>query len=306
MKVAVTGASGFVGGRVARALSAEGHEVISLGRRSAGTLAHPLPNYRVWDIEEDMPRENVDAVVHSAALVGDWGPDAEYARANVAGTERVLRAFSGAGHFVHISTSSVYSDNQPKRALREDAATGDCITAYGRTKAAAERLVMRARSDAVILRPHIVYGPGDSTLLPRLARAVRFGRLPVPGTGRNHVSVTHVDNLVHAVTRALGSDANGTFNVADAEPVCIGELLETVFLRARIRAAPVYIPRALAWSLATALEMSWPSYHAPRGPVLTHWLVAHMADEHTLDITRARECLGYAPRWTFANGPLGL
>lgn len=267
-------------------------------------LAQPLPNYRVWDMECAPPRASVDAVVHCAALVGDWGRDAEYERANVIGTERVLRAFAGARRVVHISTSSVYSDNQSKVGLREDAPVGDCLTAYGRTKAGAERVVMHERPDAVMLRPHIVYGPGDTTLMPRLGNAVRFGRLPVPGTGGNLVSVTHVDNLVHAVECALAGGTTGAFNIADAQPVPLGELLETVFSRAQIPVRPLYVPRAAAWAMATGLEVVWPLRRAPRGPLLTRWVVAQFADEHTLDISRARELLGYVPRHTCSDTPL--
>ena len=238
MRIAVTGASGFVGGRIARALAAAGHAVTSYGRRPTRMLSTPLPDYQVWDVSEhDAPRIAVDAVVHCAALVGDWGGEREYNCVNVAGTAAVLEAFAAARRFVHVSTTSVYSDGQPKVQLREDTRTGDCLTWYGRTKAAAESLVMQRRADAVILRPHMVYGPGDTTLLPRVVAAARFGQLAIPGNGANLVSPTHVDNLVDAVTCALATAARGAFNVADESPAPIGELL-TRSSRALARQSP--------------------------------------------------------------------
>lgn len=305
MRVAVTGASGFVGGRVARTLAAAGHDVMTYGRRPASGLTETLPNYRVWDLESgDRPAAAADAVVHCAALVGDWGREQDYIRANVDGTKAVLSAFASARRFVQVSTSSVYSHQRVMSGLRETSPTGDCLTAYGRTKAAAESVVMRERPDAVILRPHIVYGPGDATLLPRVAAAVHFGHLAVPGTGANLLSVTHVDNLVAAVAAVLDNDMSGAFNIADAHPVTVDDLLRTIFSRAGIRADVHYVPRRLAWIAAAAMEAVWPWRRGPRGPLLTRYVVTQLADEHTLDISRAEEYLGYVPRWTHINGPL--
>ena len=299
MRIAVTGASGFVGGRIARTLAERSHEVLSFGRRPASALTAPLPNYSVWNPASII---DVDAVIHCAALVGDWGPERDYVRTNVDGTRDVLHAFASAKRVVVVSTASVYSSHG--RNVREDDPTGDCLTAYGRTKAAAESLVLRERPDAVLLRPHIVYGPGDTTLLPRVIEAKRFDQLPVPGDGTNFVSVTHVDNLVSAVERSLESRERGAFNIADAEPVTIAEALRTIFARLNVPVSLRFIPRSVAWRTATALETMWLSRRAPRGPVLTRYVVTQLADELTLDISRARSILGYSPRWTYRDGPL--
>ncbi len=306
MRVAVTGASGFVGGRVVSALARDGHHVLSYGRRPAAALDRPAPNYTVWDLAAGSIEDpNVDAVVHCAAFVGDWGVASRYHDVNVAGTANAIASFRSARRFVHMSSSSVYSDHLVKRDLPEDADTGGCrFSAYGRTKAESERAVVAARPDAIILRPHIVYGPGDATLLPRLIGARRFGRLPIPGDGRNRLSVTHVDNLVDAVGRALSSDTRGAFNVTDGETASADELLRTVLTRAGVKDDIVYLPRTLAWGVAAAMETVWPSGDSPRGPLLTRYIVSHLADDHTLDIRKARALLQYSPRWTFRDGPL--
>lgn len=302
----MTGASGFVGGRVARALLARGHEVLPYGRRPASSLARALPGYERWDLlAGPVVRPPVDAVVHCAALVADWGPEAAFRAMNVGGTHAVLESFPSARRFVHVSTSSVYSDGASHRAMREDAPTGDCRhSAYGRTKAEAERVVLGRREDAVVLRPHIVYGPGDTTLLPRVLALRRFGVLAIPGDGANLLSATHVDNL--ALAAVLGverDDARGAFNVADAEPAPVGELLRTLLARAGAPTRIVHVPRGAAWGVASLLERAWPS-GARRGPPLTRYAVRNVADEHTLDIGRARRVLGYRPRWSYRDGPL--
>jgi nucleoside-diphosphate-sugar epimerase len=204
----------------------------------------------------------------------------------------------------------VYSDGVPVTNVSEDAPVGDCAySAYGRSKAEGERVVMESGRPAVVLRPHIVYGPGDTTLLPRLLAARRFGVLVVPGTGRNRLSVTHVDNLALAVECALHAPVvRGIFNVADAEAPTTGELLTTVLARlgggggscARI----VHVPRSVAWTVATSSEWLWRAARVKRPPPLTRYVVAQLADEHTVDISRARQILGYEPRWTYRNGPL--
>ncbi len=309
VRVAVTGSSGFVGGRIANRLRAAGHSVLAYGRRPARELSTPQADYTAWDIATtaiDAPP--VDAVVHCAALVGDWGPDSAYDTVNVEGTRNVARSFGCTTRMVHVSTSSVYSDHVTKVRVTETASSGDCRhSAYGRSKARAEAVVRESWPTAVILRPHIVYGPGDTTLLPRLLASRRLGLLALPGSGRTLLSVTHVDNLALAVECALrDGSGGGVFNVSDAETVSVDALLHTVFARLGVAVRLAHIPRAVAWGAARLLEHVWPSTGGRRGPPLTRYVVGQLADEHTLDITRARTVLGYVPRWTYRDGPLDM
>ena len=309
MRVAVTGASGFVGGRIANRLRAAGHTVLAYGRRPARELSTPQAGYTAWDIATTaLDAPPVDAVVHCAALVGDWGPDEAYDAVNVEGTRNVARSFGGSTRMVHVSTSSVYSDHVAKVRVTEAASTGDCRhSAYGRSKARAEAVVRESWPTAVILRPHIVYGPGDTTLLPRVLASKRMGCLALPGSGRTLLSVTHVDNLAIAVDCALrDTSVGGAFNVSDADTVSVDALLRTVLARTGVAIRLVHVPRAVAWGAATLLERLWVSTEGRRGPPLTRYVVGQLADEHTLDITRARTVLGYVPRWTCHDGPLSV
>ena len=307
MRVAVTGASGFVGGAVARWLAGQGHTVHSFGRRPAHALRTVLPDYRQWDVTtDDAVVPAVDAVVHCAAHVGQWGAARPYHDVNVEGTRRVLERLAAAERVVHLSSASVYASDVPKVQVREDARIGEpALTEYARTKALGEAIVRASGRAAVILRPHIVYGAGDTTLWPRLLAARRFGCLAVPGDGTNRVSVTHVFNLALAVECALRAPPHAaTYNVSDGDDASVGELLGTMLRRHGLAPRLLFVPRPLAWGAATAGEWWARALRREREPTLTRYVVANLADECTLDISRARSALGYAPRHTFRDAPL--
>jgi 2-alkyl-3-oxoalkanoate reductase len=300
--VAVTGGSGFVGGAIVRALVARGHEVHTYGQREASALRTPVPNYTAWNLTHGRrPVPHADVVVHCAALVGDWGDESWYQAANVTGTQVVLESFPTA-RVVYVSTSSVYSDHQPPGPIAESASTGACrYSPYGRTKAQAERLVL-ARDGGVVLRPHLVYGPGDTTLLPRVLEARRLGLLPVPGAGTNILSVTHIDNFVQAVLAACDREGvAGAFNIADAEVAPRDALLRVVLARAGVSPRLLHIPHAVAWTTATMMERLWPTRVPPRGPRLTRYVIHQLTSDHVLDISRARAELDYQPLHTFRS-----
>ncbi|MES9544226.1 NAD-dependent epimerase/dehydratase family protein [Actinomadura sp. NPDC000600] len=297
MRIAVTGASGFVGGAVCRALASEGATVFAFGRRPAVAAEHVGgAAYRSWDLTrgplQDAPA--VDAVVHCAGSVTDWGPAASLFAANLTGTHNALASFSGT-RFVHLSTASVYDPFRPSVMAREDEApVRRYMNAYGASKAAAERLAMER--GAVILRPHAVYGPGDTTLLPRVLSAVRGPLLPAVGTGRRRISLTSIGNLVQAcVLAATGPVAPGVFNVADAEPVAIDDAFRAILRERGVRARPVYVPARAARPLAAVAEGVFLLARRPEPPRLTRYAISHLALERTLDITAARESLGYDP-----------
>lgn len=310
MLIAVTGARGFVGGRLTSELARRGHDVVAYTHRPAQGAAPPSGSviYRTWDLSTGSiaPPPGIEAVVHCAARVADWGPDNRFRGDNVDGTRAVLEAFGAAPRFVHISSASVYEPRRPKRMVAEDAPYAQhYLNAYARSKMLAECVVRDSGRPALILRPHAVYGPGDRTLLPRLLGARRFGRLVAVGNGRNRLSVTHVDNLVHAIVRAIeGPVHQGVFNVADAATARLDELLCTLLERLGLPARIVYVPTRLAAPLANVLEYSFRLVRAGRPPLLTRYLVSQLANEYTLDISRAQQLLGYAPEFSFHTGPL--
>lgn len=198
--IAVTGASGFCGGHVARALTQAGARVISVGRRPG-----PVGDHRFWDAGRSAAPDlsGADAVIHLAAAVGDPRPGTDtrtFTRVNVDGAARLVAAAHG-GPIVWVSSASVYDPRLDRSAVDENHPRAGHLNAYGRTKALGEDVALAA--GAVVLRPHAVYGSGDRHLLPRLLRAVRFGSITLPGNDIR-ITLTAVENLVSACLAALG------------------------------------------------------------------------------------------------------
>ncbi len=301
MRVAVTGASGFIGGAVATALTDDGHEVTGFGRRLHG-WSHPGAIYQTWDLVDGNCRVDelmVDAVVHCAALADDWAPRSDALCVNRDGTARVRKRFAHA-RIVHISTSSVYDAFAPSIQLREDTPIPSrFLSTYSESKALAERELDGA--NAVILRPHAVYGPGDTTLLPRILAAVRNDRLLLPAGGAVQHSLTHINNLIAAVRCALSpASPRGIFNIADAEPVLLSDIVTEFLQRRGVNARIISIPAGVAAAVATAAEAS--AKLRKTRPRLTRYAVSQLGVERTFDTAAARDQLGFAPIATTLEG----
>jgi nucleoside-diphosphate-sugar epimerase len=254
----------------------------------------------VWDLTGPPPAlAPADAVVHCAALADDWAPFAKALRVNRDGTRAVARAFAGA-RIVHLSSSSVYDAFVPSIRVREDApAATRFLSSYSATKALAESEL--AGLDAVILRPHAVYGPGDTTLLPRILAAVRRGRLMLPDGGRALHQLTHLDRLVDAVRLALAPGAPaGAYNIADASPRPLSEVVAEFLRRRGVEARVVGIPTRAAFALAGTLERI--ARTTGGRPRLTRYAVSQLGFERTYDLEAARTRLGYRPSETTLAG----
>jgi 2-alkyl-3-oxoalkanoate reductase len=304
VRIAVTGASGFVGGRTARALQALGYEVWSYGRRDASALVAPLPRYTAWDLAHGgRDLSQVEAVVHCAAHVGQWGAREQFAAVNEQGTAHLMASLAPGAGVVYVSTASVYDG--------ERASSVHDMPPYAASKLRGEAIVCGGDAPAIVLRPHVVYGPGDTTLWPRVRSRIRGGRLLVPGSGKGAISVTHVDNLVHAIDRALQAlrspntlPPERVFDVADAVVPSVDALLRTICARYRVPVRLHYLPASLATAAAHLSEAAWTVLRRSGEPPLTRYVVRQLATPSVLDIEPARRLLGYTPRWSYLDGPL--
>jgi 2-alkyl-3-oxoalkanoate reductase len=268
VRIAVTGAGGFCGGVVARLAAEEGHDVVCVGRRPG-----PVGEHVFWDATTGTPDlEGADVVLHLAAAVGDSGSEREFAAVNVDGTRRLLDA-AGTTQVVWVSSASVYRPGPYRAPVREDHPTDGQRTAYGRTKAAGERLALAAGK--VVLRPRAVYGDGDPHLLPRLRRVVRGGRAWLPGPDVP-LSLTSVGNLASACLAAV-EWAPGAYNIADAA-VYSRDAAVAAVLGVPVRHLPVRLVRAMASAAG-----------------VTPYAIDQVTDGMVLDIAQAR-ATGWTPR----------
>ena len=213
--VFITGASGFIGGKIAERLLADGRRVRVLSRRPLPELEAMGAELVLGDLDDHRALErgcrSAETVFHVAGRVGVWGPRRDFFRINVDGTQHLLTACRAAGvhRFVYTSSPSVVYNGGHLRNVDESAPL--CLhapCAYPTSKAAAELAVLQANSPGlatIALRPHLVWGPGDRNVVPRVIALARAGKLKVVGDSTNKVDITHIANVVDAHLLAEGA-----------------------------------------------------------------------------------------------------
>jgi nucleoside-diphosphate-sugar epimerase len=315
----VTGGSGFIGGALVRRLVADGWSVRALARSDAA--ARKVGDRGAEPVRGDL--DDVDAmaagaagadlVFHAAAQLGDWGRREDFERGNVQGTRNALAAArqAGARRFVHVGTEAALLAGDPLIEVDEHAPLRfDSPALYASTKAHAEEAVIEANRNGlqtVVIRPRFVWGRGDTTLLPLMAKMVRSGRWAWIGGGRHRTSTTHVDNVVHALM--LGAERGapgGVYFVTDGEPVVFRDFVSRLLATQGVTPPDRSLPLGVARAAAAAGETAWRVLPLPGRPPITRFGVWVSALETTIDITRARTELGYEPVTTIDEGLEGL
>ncbi len=293
-KIAVTGATGFVGKYISKYLESRGYEVIGFGRKNTDGVKY-------WDIRTG-PYESilsVDCVVHCAASVDDWAPYNESYDVNVSGTKNVLESFPNANLFIYISSASVYDAFAKQVEISEsDCLNGNLLNSYSSTKLLGENEVEKSLIPRrVILRPHIIYGPGDTTITPRILGAIKFGRLPVPGNGKNRISFTHVENLAQAVRKSIQKSKEGLsiYNITDSNHTTLSHAIEKFGELNQLKFKPIYLPRTLCLIIGSFLEFIYRFFTIRKSPPLTRYIVDQMSSDHIFNISKAKFELGYTP-----------
>jgi 2-alkyl-3-oxoalkanoate reductase len=314
--VIVTGATGFLGGRVVRLLQEKGWSVTALGRdqgKGAQLIAEGIP-FHSLDLVHDTGAllklvKNHDAVVHCAALAKTWGPFGDFQQANVVGTQNLLDACQKAEvkRFVHISSTSVAFHFYDQRQLKENAAwAGSKVNPYITTKWEAEQKVLAQFPNAIVLRPHAIYGPGDTTIFPRVLRVAQRGFFPVFGDTDPWMDMTSVDHMAQAVIRALqapDSCHGKVYSITDDQEIRRSELMNTLFDACGLRVRFVKIPVPLAMGIGSFLEKTSTILTGNRWePPMTRYSVGTLTYDKTLDISAAKIDLGYAPRLSTVAG----
>lgn len=309
MKVLVTGGNGFLGRYVVEALLADGHAVTSLSRRPAPELeALGVATVRC-DLADAGATANAirgqDAVFHVAAKTGVWGPYAEYHRANVLGTRNVIAACRAAGvaRLVHTGSPSATFDGRDHLDAANDLPYPErFLCAYPRTKALSEQLVLGADGSQLatcVLRPHLVVGPRDPHLIPRLVARGRAGKLAIVGRGDNRVSLTWVENAARAHLLAAerltpgAPHAGRAYFVTQADPVRLWDWIADLFRALDVPPIARRVPLGVAYAAGAVLEAAWAVTRRRSEPPMTRFLALQLARSHTYSTTPIERDFGY-------------
>jgi nucleoside-diphosphate-sugar epimerase len=317
MRILVTGGGGFLGSSICRQLLARGHRVVAYQRSSASHLEHPdLVDVR-GDIGDSkalsMAAAGCDAIIHTAGKAGVWGPAADYRRINVEGTANVIETCrqQGVRHLVHTSSPSIVHAGGDIGGGDESLPVAEHFTApYPETKAAAERLVIAANDNelrTVALRPHLIWGPGDPHILPRLAAKARGGSLALPGPHKvidtifvENAALAHVQALQELTTAARC--AGKPYFVTNNEPLPQGEIIQRLLAAIGIDVTIRAVPVPLAMLAGTICEVAWRTLRLRSEPPVTRFSVEQLATAHWFNTEAAERDFGYLPTISIAEG----
>jgi nucleoside-diphosphate-sugar epimerase len=304
----VTGGSGFIGQALLRRLASEGWKVRALARSdsSAAKVAEAGAESVRGDLAdvESMRAgaQGCGVAFHSAAKLGASGDRDEFVRGNVAGTVNALVACGAAGvrRFVHVGTEAALIAGEPLIDADETwPLRPDSSAHYSATKAMAEQRVRRAAGngfETVVIRPRLVWGPGDTTLLPHLVQAMESGRFAWIGGGGHLTATTHVDNVIEGLLLGAERGRSGqAYFVTDGDPVQFREFITRLVATRGIEAPDRDVPAAVAGAVAGVAEKLWSALPLPGDPPATRLAVWLSSQECTLDIGKARRELGYQP-----------
>ena len=308
MRAFVTGGSGFVGRNLIRSLVADGVQVRALARSPAareavealGATAEP------GDLHDraalDRGCKSADFVYHCAAWIGGWGDPKEVEHVNVGGTQHVIDAAGEADvqKLIHVSSETVLNGGSPLIDADETWPYPDRFPGpYPRTKAESERRVLEAAKaglQACVVRPRLIWGLGDTALLPLAIAAVKSGRFMWIDGGHQLTSHSHVRNVVHGLRLAAEKGRSGeAYFVTDGEPHTYREFFAAQLGSRGIDPGNRAIPRWAATLLAQVCERTWRTLNLSSTPPLNMTEVAVIGQQMTVNDAKARRELGYAP-----------
>jgi nucleoside-diphosphate-sugar epimerase len=318
MKVLVTGGGGFLGSAIVSLLARRGDQAVSLSRRRYPRLDSLGVEQIQGDIADPHAVEHAmrgcDLVFHVAAKAGVWGKYEEYHQANVTGTENVLSCCQQlqVRQLVYTSSPSVVFTGKDMEGVDESVPYAEHFEAhYPRTKAMAERLVLEANGPelaTVALRPHLIWGPEDNHLVPRILARGRAGRLRRIGRANKLIDSIYIDNaadahLLAADRLAPGSPIAGkAYFLTNDEPRPVWHLINAILAADDIPPVTRRVPYWFAYAAGWLMEKTYGWLHRKGEPPMTRFLARELATAHWFNIRAAREDLGYEPRVSIEEG----
>ncbi len=318
--VLVTGGGGFLGRAIVERLLQRGEPVRILNRSAHPDLAQRGVEVICADLTDtqQVVRAGKDckAVFHVAAKAGVWGAEAEYFRINVEGTRNVLACCRqhAIPHLVYTSTPSVVFAGQPIRGGNESLPyPKKFLCAYPKTKVQAEQEVLLADQrdglSTVALRPHLLWGPGDPHLIPRILERAALGKLRQVGDGNNQVDITYIDNAAEAhllawdALKARSAEIGGkAFFISQGEPVCLWQWVRRLLNGFDLELPMRPLSFATAYRAGAVLECLHRWLARTKEPLMTRFVAHQLAHDHYFSNQAARELLGYVPQVSIEEG----
>jgi 2-alkyl-3-oxoalkanoate reductase len=311
MKVLVTGGGGFLGGAIVNRLSEDGCSVYALGRKRISNLPSHAEAIQC-DLKDKQATINackgMDAVFHVAAIPGVWGDSKGFFDSNVEGTRNILEGCFQANvkKLIFTSSPSVVCHNKDMENADETTPYPDkYLCDYPLTKAIAEREVLAANNKngllTVSLRPHLIWGPGDPHLVPRILDRAKKGRLARVGKGANKVDMTYIDNAVEAHILAFKRLEEGTavagqaYFISDDEPVNLWDWIDNLLTRLDMPPVKKNISFRTANAIGTTLEIIFRALGIKSEPPMTRFVATQLATSHYFNISKAKRDFGYKP-----------
>jgi nucleoside-diphosphate-sugar epimerase len=318
VKYLVTGATGFLGMYIVEQLRARGDAVRALARRSHAALDSLGVETLRGDIQDAAAVERactgVDCVIHTAGVAGLAGPWSHYFGVNTLGTRHVVAGClkNRVPRLVFTSSPSVTFAGVDQCNVDESASYPErWLGHYSHSKALAEQAVLAANSEQLrtcSLRPHLIWGPRDQHLIPRLLERARRGKLRRVGDGQNLVDTVYVENAADAHLLAAdrltpGSPVCGkAYFITQGEPVNCWGWIDELLALAQLPPVKKSISLPAAYAAGAVLETMWSLLRLPGEPRMTRFLAAQLATSHYFDLSRARADLGYSPRISMEEG----
>ena len=313
MRALITGATGFLGKYVIEEFVKHNCEIIAFGRnadigkalKNCAFVQGDFTNYQ--DIAKAV--NGADVVIHAGALCTVWGKWQDFYDTNVLGTKNVLDACleNNIAKFVFVSSSSVYSCPHNRLNIKEEEVDqSNDLNFYIKTKIMAEKVIndYDAKHDlsCSIIRPHGIFGIGDTSIMPRLLKVNKKIGIPLFNKGNNLIDIVCAENIAYSLWLCANSERSGTYNITNGEITTYKQLVSSIFSRMGIEAKHFNMNFKVAYFTAGVIENIYKILKIKSEPILTRYTLTTVGVSETFDLSKARKELGYEPQKTLQEG----